>query len=67
MKPITVKQARKILKQASCEQIRRGVHEAWKRQDGHTFSLPVGDKCIAPGILRNLKYFISGHENYFRR
>lgn len=66
-KPVKLKEARCMLKDANCILIRTGNHEVWKRSDGKVFALPVGGRHLSMGVVRKLTYFISGHENYTRR
>lgn len=66
-KPIKLKEARCMLRDANCILIRTGNHEVWKRSDGKVFSLPAAKRNLSMGVVRMLTYFIDGHENYSKR
>ncbi len=66
-KPTTLKQARKLLKNAKCTKARTGSHEIWKREDGRVFSLPAAKPKVSAGCVRQLHHFINGSENYINR
>ncbi len=63
-KPISLKQARKMLKKAGCTKERSAGHETWKREDGDTFALPHSSPTISAGVVRQLTYFVKGDEDY---
>lgn len=66
-KPISLKEAKKLLKKAGCKALREREHEVWERKDGKKFSLPGAKRHISSGMARKLHYFINGDSNYSRR
>ncbi len=66
-KPISLKEAKKMLKKAGCTALREREHEVWERGDGKKFSLPGAKKKLSAGVVRKLNYFIDGDDNYTRR
>lgn len=66
-KPISLKEAKKLLKKAGCVAKREREHEIYVRDDGKKFSLPGAKKKLSAGVVRKLQYFIDGDDNYSRR
>jgi len=66
-KPISLKEATKLLKKAGCVSSREREHTIYTRTDGKKFSLPSAKRQISAGVSRKLSYFLKGDSNYTRR
>ena len=66
-KPISLKQAKKMLKKAGCVAKREREHTIYVRSDGKKFSLPSAKGKVSPGVVRQLENFAQGKSNYSNR